>query len=122
MLKKITLSLILFIFILTPSISANEDLSENAKKLIDYHKNQSVQKEKIENSFITNINNQFLFFPKDLNIVTLGDSLTQGVGDESKNSGYVGLIEDNLDNMAMHSLYEKFVCLYTNKIEADGCY
>src|SRR5699024_2050667 len=29
---------------------------------------------------------------------TLGDSLTKGVGDETDNSGYVGLIEDNLEN------------------------
>src|SRR5690625_7068371 len=31
-------------------------------------------------------------------MTTLGDSLTKGVGDETDNSGYVGLIEDNLEN------------------------
>lgn len=98
LLKKITFYTSLFILILTPTVFANEDINENAKTLIEHHDKQSVQKEKINNAFITKINNHFYFFPEDLNIVTLGDSLTKGVGDESKNSGYVGLIEDNLDN------------------------
>ncbi len=41
-------------------------------------------------------------FEKDLNVVAIGDSLTQGVGDETKNGGYVGILtntfkENNLD-------------------------
>lgn len=79
-------------------IHANEDFKKNAKVLIEHHHKQSAQKEKIKNALITKINKRFYFFPDDLNIVTLGDSLTQGVGDESKNSGYVGRIEDSLDN------------------------
>lgn len=31
-----------------------------------------------------------------INLVALGDSLTQGVGDQSKNGGYVGIIKDKL--------------------------
>src|SRR5690554_1762117 len=38
-----------------------------------------------------------LFFTRDLHIVTLGDSLTEGVGDELNEGGYVGIIEENLD-------------------------
>ncbi len=98
MLKKIMLFTSLFILILTPTSFANDDLNKNAQSFIERHDKQSVQKEKVKNAFITNINNQPYFFPKDLNIVSLGDSLTEGVGDESKNSGYVGRIEDNLDN------------------------
>src|SRR5699024_6683576 len=48
--------------------------------------------------FTTEIDNEVYFFPNDLNIVALGDSLTQGVGDESANEGYVGLLEADLDN------------------------
>lgn len=34
-----------------------------------------------------------LFIKQNLNIVAVGDSLTQGVGDESENGGYVGILE-----------------------------
>jgi len=88
----------LLFLILTPINFAQEDLDNNAQTFIERYNKQSTQKEKIEKSFISEINNQPYFFPKDLNIVTLGDSLTQGVGDETKNSGYVGLIEDKLNN------------------------
>ncbi|OEH92760.1 SGNH/GDSL hydrolase family protein [Bacillus solimangrovi] len=34
----------------------------------------------------------------DVNITAIGDSLTQGVGDETKNGGYVGILENMLSN------------------------
>ncbi|MBM7551936.1 SGNH/GDSL hydrolase family protein [Thalassobacillus pellis] len=37
-----------------------------------------------------------LFIKKDLKIVAIGDSLTQGVGDESEQGGYVGILENTL--------------------------
>src|SRR5690606_1173010 len=36
------------------------------------------------------------FFTRDLQIVTLGDSLTEGVGDDTNKGGYVGILEHNL--------------------------
>ncbi|MCP8617346.1 SGNH/GDSL hydrolase family protein [Salirhabdus salicampi] len=35
-----------------------------------------------------------LLIPRDVNILAIGDSLTQGVGDETENGGYVGLLEE----------------------------
>ena len=35
-------------------------------------------------------------FKKDTHIVAIGDSLTQGVGDETGNGGYVGILEEKL--------------------------
>ncbi|UFT99033.1 SGNH/GDSL hydrolase family protein [Radiobacillus kanasensis] len=37
-----------------------------------------------------------LFIKKDTDIVAIGDSLTQGVGDTTENGGYVGIIENTL--------------------------
>ncbi|RSL30279.1 hypothetical protein D7Z54_26545 [Salibacterium salarium] len=34
----------------------------------------------------------------DLNMVAIGDSLTQGVGDSSDNGGYVGILEKSMEN------------------------
>src|SRR5699024_494287 len=37
------------------------------------------------------------FFTKELNIVAIGDSLTEGVGDEADNGGYVGILKDTIN-------------------------
>src|SRR5699024_7550642 len=37
------------------------------------------------------------FFTKELNVVAMGDSLTEGVGDE-KNNGYVGILDDSINH------------------------
>ncbi|WP_161974942.1 SGNH/GDSL hydrolase family protein [Bacillus timonensis] len=36
------------------------------------------------------------FIPKDLHIASIGDSLTKGVGDETKQGGYTALLEEKL--------------------------
>lgn len=38
-----------------------------------------------------------IFVQNDLHITAMGDSLTQGVGDETDNGGYVGILEDSLN-------------------------
>lgn len=39
------------------------------------------------------------FIPKNLKIVSIGDSLTQGVGDSTKKGGYVPYLENHLESM-----------------------
>lgn len=38
-----------------------------------------------------------IFVQNDLHITAMGDSLTQGVGDNTDNGGYVGILEDSLN-------------------------
>jgi lysophospholipase L1-like esterase len=38
------------------------------------------------------------FFKRDQKIVAIGDSLTQGVGDETENGGYVGILQHTFDD------------------------
>ncbi|MCP3031009.1 GDSL-type esterase/lipase family protein [Halobacillus sp. A1] len=38
-----------------------------------------------------------LFVREDLRVVSIGDSLTQGVGDGTDNGGYVGILEDTIN-------------------------
>src|SRR5699024_11261218 len=91
MFKKIIIFTSLFIFILLPTSFANKSVSENAETFIERYDKQSVQQEKINNALITNINKRHYFFPQNLKIKTLGDSITKGVGDETYNSGIVGI-------------------------------
>src|SRR5690625_159584 len=37
------------------------------------------------------------FFTQEVNVVTLGDSLTEGIGDETENGGYVGILESTIN-------------------------
>ncbi|RSL30606.1 hypothetical protein D7Z54_24910 [Salibacterium salarium] len=46
-----------------------------------------------------------LSIQSDLNMVAIGDSLTQGVGDSSDNGGYVGIVEQSLQNNAANSSF-----------------
>src|SRR5699024_12554238 len=52
----------------------------------------------IYNALISYINTRPYYYPHNLKITTLGDSHKKGVGDETDISGYVGIIEDNLEN------------------------
>ncbi|EDL66014.1 hypothetical protein BSG1_01640 [Bacillus sp. SG-1] len=40
------------------------------------------------------------FIPKTINIVSVGDSLTQGVGDSTKSGGYVPYLEESLEDLS----------------------
>src|SRR5699024_1853866 len=98
MFKKIIIFTSLFIFILLPKSFANNSVSENGDMCIERYDKQLMKEEKINNTIIININKSAYFFPRNIKITTLGDSLTKGVDDETENSGYVGLIEDSLEN------------------------
>ncbi len=100
--KNIFIYLSIFIFIFIPTIDAS---NEKIDPFLKQHEALNKQINKINHSFITEIDNEVYFFPNDLNIVALGDSLTQGVGDESANEGYVGLLEADLDNKVVIENY-----------------
>jgi lysophospholipase L1-like esterase len=49
-----------------------------------------------------------IFFKKDIKIVSIGDSLTQGVGDETENGGYVGILDHTFDDQNLNITIENF--------------
>ncbi|GGM33170.1 hypothetical protein GCM10011351_19020 [Paraliobacillus quinghaiensis] len=82
-----------------------EPEEENIEEVIDQV--QEKDQEEIENeedhNLSENIKNAVentvgLFLRNDYKIVAIGDSLTQGVGDNANNDGYVGRIEDTFSN------------------------
>lgn len=50
----------------------------------------------------------FNFFQQDTHIVAIGDSLTQGVGDETGNQGYVGILEERLNDEDYSVTFDNF--------------
>lgn len=49
-----------------------------------------------------------LFLRNDLKIVAIGDSLTQGVGDETNNGGYVGILSNTFSDNNEHVNIENY--------------
>ncbi|MDR7077300.1 lysophospholipase L1-like esterase [Neobacillus niacini] len=47
-------------------------------------------------------------FKKDQRIVSIGDSLTEGVGDESENGGYVGILNNTFEDNDLNITIENF--------------
>ncbi len=48
------------------------------------------------------------FFQKDTHIVAIGDSLTQGIGDETGNGGYIGILDERLDEQDINVTFDNF--------------
>ncbi|WP_409253820.1 SGNH/GDSL hydrolase family protein [Bacillus sp. SCS-153A] len=70
--------------IVQPTSSITEEIKENVREVIE---------------------GVIDLFNQDLKIVSIGDSLTQGVGDETKNGGYVGILNHTFeDNQVKVSL------------------
>ena len=81
-----------------------EPEEENIEEVIDQVQEKDQEVENEENHKLSeNIKNAVentvgLFLRNDYKIVAIGDSLTQGVGDNVNNDGYVGRIEDAFSN------------------------
>lgn len=48
------------------------------------------------------------FFKKDQKIVSIGDSLTEGIGDETDNGGYVGILNNTFEDHNLNITVENF--------------
>lgn len=62
-------------------------------------------KEKVREVIVGTIK---LFKPEDLRIVAIGDSLTQGVGDETESGGYVGILNHTFEDNDLNISIENF--------------
>jgi lysophospholipase L1-like esterase len=76
-----------------------ESSGENSKRTITEE-----IKEKISEVVEGTIN----LFKKDLKIVAIGDSLTQGVGDETESGGYVGILNNTFEDNNLNIKIENY--------------
>ena len=67
-----SVQLLVILFLLSACSVQTTTLTENVK-----HTTALTQKQRIPEAF----------YPRDINIISMGDSLTQGVGDTTKNGG-----------------------------------
>src|SRR5690625_2960454 len=76
----------------TTKEQATEDNNDNKKEITE----SVITKEDPVREFLSDNVRKAVqrFFARDLYVVSIGDSLTEGVGDDEENGGYVGVLEE----------------------------
>lgn len=74
----------------------DEETNENNNSQNDT--NEEEAESRVKTYFSEKVQNaKQYFFNEDIHIVSIGDSLTQGVGDEENNGGYVGILDERIN-------------------------
>ncbi|WP_249315823.1 SGNH/GDSL hydrolase family protein [Bacillus sp. FJAT-49711] len=84
---------------------------EEIQQSADGESNSQTITEKLTEKVREAIKGTISLFKKDLRIVSIGDSLTEGIGDQTESSGYVGILnhtfEDNQLNISIENYGKK---------------
>ncbi|MCR2823607.1 SGNH/GDSL hydrolase family protein [Lederbergia panacisoli] len=84
---------------------------EEIQQSADEENNSQTITEKLTEKVREAIKGTISLFKKDLRIVSIGDSLTEGIGDQTESSGYVGILnhtfEDNQLNISIENYGKK---------------
>src|SRR5699024_8907435 len=100
-----------------PSISNEENKTDSNKKDDNNEAEENDGEEEKDASItkrVTDIISDVIqnaadyFANKESNVVAIGDSLTEGVGDETGNGGYVGIIESIVNEKKQVATFENF--------------
>jgi lysophospholipase L1-like esterase len=89
--------------------TSNEEnqIEEDNQLAADENQNLPITEE-IKEKVRAVLDDVFVFFKKDLRIVSIGDSLTQGVGDETESGGYVGILDHTFEDQKLNITIENF--------------
>ncbi|WP_181347640.1 GDSL-type esterase/lipase family protein [Thalassobacillus sp. CUG 92003] len=83
----------------TPQQEEPEETEQDTAEQNDEEADEEPEESTLGEVFTSVLENaRGLFVQDDLDIVAIGDSLTQGVGDSTDNEGYVGVLEDSLNS------------------------
>jgi lysophospholipase L1-like esterase len=100
----------------TQSIMMNEPI-ENITEVSSTEEEEQLEADVAEDKPITEeikekvrevLEGVFVLFKKDQKIVSIGDSLTQGVGDETKSGGYVGILNHTFEDQNLNITIENY--------------
>src|SRR5699024_12727818 len=87
-----------------PSTEGNED-NEEVEENEEEKEEETVSADNSLKDYLTDKFNKAMkrIFKNDIKITAIGDSLTQGVGDEEDNGGYVGILEEDRKSTRLNS-------------------
>jgi hypothetical protein len=89
--------------------TAEEEVQLEEENQIIADENQDIAiTEEIKAKVREVLDDVLVLFKKDIKIVSIGDSLTQGVGDETENGGYVGILDHTFEDQNLNITIENF--------------
>jgi len=75
-----------------------EEIIEDPEESDENDADDEVEKEKLTTKLSGIVKHTFDFlFTKEFHVVAIGDSLTQGVGDSTKKGGYIGILDETIN-------------------------
>jgi lysophospholipase L1-like esterase len=89
------------------SVDEENQIEDDNQLAADENQNLPITEE-IKEKVRAVLDDVFVFFKKDLRIVSIGDSLTQGLGDETESGGYVGILDNTFEDQNLNITIENF--------------
>jgi lysophospholipase L1-like esterase len=89
------------------SVDEENQIEDDNQLAADENQNLPITEE-IKEKVRAVLDDVFVFFKKDLRIVSIGDSLTEGVGDETESGGYVGILDHTFEDQNLNITIENF--------------
>jgi len=86
----------------------DEETTESEQTEEDENSEEEEEENKITRNIRNVVQEALNLFQNDTHIVAIGDSLTQGVGDETGNDGYVGIIEERFMEQDYSVTFDNF--------------
>jgi lysophospholipase L1-like esterase len=87
---------------------AEEEIQEVMSVTEEQSQNIATITEEIKENVRGVLEGAVKLFEKDLKVVSIGDSLTQGVGDETESGGYVGILNNTFEDNNLNISIENF--------------
>lgn len=86
-----------------------EEIIEEPKESDENNVDDEVEREKLTTKLTNMVKNTFDFiFTKEFHVVAIGDSLTQGVGDSTKQGGYIGILDETINKQKQIVTFDNF--------------
>src|SRR5690625_2777462 len=90
-----------------PIIKSNQSEMENEEVIEE--SNEETSTGQFKDLIVNSVKNTVEFFiQRDVDIVAIGDSLTQGVGDVTNEGGYIGILDKTINHQEKIVSFENF--------------
>lgn len=92
------------------TVQQENDPIENIEETDEHDEDDNVEEEEELKTKVSNlVKDTFDFiFTKEFHVVAIGDSLTQGVGDSNMNGGYIGILDETINQQRPIVTFENF--------------
>src|SRR5690625_1831269 len=86
-----------------------EEIIEDPEESDESNVDDEVDKEKLTTKLSDIVKHTFEYlFTKEFHVVAIGDSLTQGVGDSTKKGGYIGILDETINQHKQIVSFDNF--------------